>query len=73
MIRSALLLILLLCSSGLQAQEQPEPAEPQPAGPVVQEPAAQEPAPPKAPGWPLPFQPSEQVGADSQISFPTDI
>jgi hypothetical protein len=73
MIRSALLLILLFCSSGLQAQEQPEPAELQPAGPVVQEPAAQEPAPPKPPGWPRPFQPSEQVGADSQISFPTDI
>jgi hypothetical protein len=23
--------------------------------------------------WPQPFQPSEEVGADSQVSFPTDI
>ena len=23
--------------------------------------------------WPAPFQPSEKVGADSQVSFPTDI
>lgn len=23
--------------------------------------------------WPKPFKPSEEIGADSQISFPTDI
>ena len=23
--------------------------------------------------WPQPFKPSEEVGADSQVSFPTDI
>ena len=23
--------------------------------------------------WPRPFKPSEEIGADSQISFPTDI
>ncbi|MBW2658318.1 MAG: hypothetical protein JRC87_01770 [Deltaproteobacteria bacterium] len=23
--------------------------------------------------WPAPFQPSEEVGADSEVSFPTDI
>lgn len=23
--------------------------------------------------WPQPFQPSEEVGADSEVSFPTDI
>ncbi len=23
--------------------------------------------------WPKPFQPSKEIGADSQISFPTDI
>jgi hypothetical protein len=73
MIRTALILILLLCCSGLKAQEQPDPAEPQPAGPVAREPTASEPAPPTPLTWPRPFQPTEQVGADSQISFPTDI
>ncbi len=23
--------------------------------------------------WPLPFTPSQEVGADSQVAFPTDI
>ncbi len=73
MIRTALLVLLLFCSSGLKAQEQQDPAGSQPVGPVAQEPATPESAPPEQPDWPRPFQPSEQVGADSQISFPTDI
>lgn len=23
--------------------------------------------------WPIPFNPSQEIGADSQVSFPTDI
>lgn len=25
------------------------------------------------PTWPVPFKPTQEIGADSQISFPTDI
>ena len=35
-----------------------QPAKPQRSKPTV---------------WPQPFKPSEEVGADSQVSFPTDI
>ncbi|MBW2682199.1 MAG: hypothetical protein JRC69_01370 [Deltaproteobacteria bacterium] len=44
-------------------------------GPVVQEKKEQATAPQQAKPtvWPQPFQPSVEVGADSEVSFPTDI
>ena len=44
-------------------------------GPAVQEKKERAPAPQQAKPtvWPQPFQPSEEVGADSEVSFPTDI
>ncbi len=44
-------------------------------GPAVQEKKEQATASQQAKPavWPQPFQPSEEVGADSEVSFPTDI
>ncbi len=33
----------------------------------------EEPAGQSTSDWPLPFNPSQDVGADSQVAFPTDI
>ncbi len=40
------------------SEKKVQPTEPQQTKPMV---------------WPQPFQPSEEVGADSEVSFPTDI
>ncbi len=39
-------------------------------GPVEKQ---EEPSGQGSPAWPLPFNPSQDVGADSQVAFPTDI
>ncbi len=66
-------LILLSFCGPLQAEEGSAPADEVPAsGEISREPDQQEgPAEPAV--WPKPFEPSEEIGADSQISFPTDI
>ena len=67
-------LILLIFCGPLQAEEGGSaPAVKVPASSEV----AREPGPQQSPAetvvWPKPFEPSEEIGADSQISFPTDI
>ncbi len=66
-------LILLSFWGPLQAEEGSAPADEVPASSEV----AREPVPQQSPAepvvWPKPFEPSEEIGADSQISFPTDI
>ncbi len=68
-----ILIILFMFCGPLQAEKESEPAVKEPAGGE----ATREPAPPQSPAetvvWPPPFKPSEEIGADSQISFPTDI
>lgn len=69
--KSIVLIFLLLgCALPLRGQETAPPPEPD---------AQSQQAPPDrdsgapAVDWPRPFKPSEEIGADSQISFPTDI
>lgn len=70
MMRMLTLLILLIFSPLLWAQDQPEPN--------TSDAASQKETPKKQDQsettiWPKSFQPSQEIGADSQISFPTDI
>lgn len=65
-----LIFFLLSCSLPLRAEE-PGPASEQ-DGQSQEAPAGGDGAAPAVP-WPRPFKPSEEIGADSQISFPTDI
>lgn len=72
--KNVLILIILLCLGQTSlAQDNPDSTEPETNRPVpVKESTSgeKEPAPVI---WPQPFKPSEEIGADSQISFPTDI
>ena len=61
----AILLLLALFSDGLAEEDKVQP----PAQGQVE--SAESEMPPAV--WPSPFQPSEEIGADSHISFPTDI
>ena len=66
-------LIVLSFSGPLQAAEGSAPADEAPASSeITREPDQQE-GPAETVVWPKPFKPSEEIGADSQISFPTDI
>ena len=69
--KTIVLLLLLISGAPLWAQDTDDTAGSE-AGSQVQPPpggeSVQEPVP-----WPRPFTPSEEVGADSSISFPTDI
>lgn len=68
-----ILIILLSLCGPLQAEEGSAPGGKVPeSGETSQETVNQRTSPP-APVWPKPFKPSEEIGADSQISFPTDI
>ncbi|MEJ2136573.1 MAG: hypothetical protein P8X86_15190 [Desulfofustis sp.] len=68
-----LLIILFIFGGPLQAEKGSGPADKVPAGgEVTREPAPQQ-GPAETVVWPPPFKPSEEIGADSQISFPTDI
>lgn len=70
--KSAILIVLLLIvPPPALAQDKPDSAEPEeksrpqaPAGEVKD---------PSPAAWPRPFEPTEEIGADAQISFPTDI
>ena len=66
-------LMVLSFSGPLQAAEGSAPADEAPASSeITREPDQQE-GPAETVVWPKPFKPSEEIGADSQISFPTDI
>jgi len=72
------LFILLLFAAAAQAATEPgvdtgpvpEQDTARPAPETKQETREQ---PKKDPEWPRPFVPSEQIGADSVVSFPADI
>ncbi len=65
--RIVLVLLLLLPLSSAQAEENQAP-------PAIGQEIVQPPAPQTTPpAQPQPFAPSQQIGADSHISFPTDI
>ena len=67
-----ILLILLLSSVPLMAEEGSGPTDQSPQNGQVS-PRVEPQTPEEAVVWPPPFKPSEEIGADSQISFPTDI
>lgn len=70
MTRIVALLVLILSISSAQAQEQGDTREDE----VRSNPPRKETDSGRKPAaWPQPFQPSQEIGADSQISFPTDI
>lgn len=66
MMRIVFALLLLLPLSAAQADE--KRGQPDSSQNIVQLPAETTPV-----VQPLPFEPSQQIGADSNISFPTDI
>lgn len=71
--RHILLILILLCFPLLViAQDTSDKAVPEEDTQPRQVLPVEDSAPPSAP-WPKPFKPSEKIGADSQISFPTDI
>ena len=63
-----ILLLLLLAVPALAVAQEPEQ-------PVMEEQAGSDTGPAAEPTlvWPPPFQPSEDIDADSPVSFPTDI
>ena len=71
--KAVLLLILLIFSQPLMAQDSPNSAEPKPDSSTSTKEAVKEGAQQPPAIWPKPFKPSEEIRADSQISFPTDI
>ena len=72
MIRILIVLVLLGSGSSLWAEDGSVSTEPKPSDAVSQkEPQSQDQPAPTI--WPRPFKPSQEIGADSQISFPTDI
>ena len=70
-----MLALLLAISSGFAA-DQDVSKEP-PKGPEATEapkgPAQKVPQEKKTPQWPRPYQPTEEISADSTVPFPTDI
>lgn len=66
-------MILLILSQSLMAQERQNSAEPAPDSSISNEETVAEDTDPPPAIWPKSFKPSEEIGADSQISFPTDI
>ena len=66
-------IIFFLCCTSVWADEPSEPSAPVPDGDEVSQETVQEGIPREKIVWPKPFKPSEEIGADSQISFPTDI
>ena len=71
--KSTVLIILLLLAPPLVlAQEKHDSAVPEGKKPVQQTTSGEDKVPSPV-VWPKPFKPSEEIRADSQISFPTDI
>lgn len=66
------LIFLLFCGS-VSAQDSPPPDKQKQEDPPPKEKTGDTTTEPSAEIWPETFNPSEKIGADSQISFPTDI
>jgi hypothetical protein len=63
--------LLLITTVGLAADKEPEKSTKETE---VQKSADQKPAAKKpTPAWPRPYKPTEEISADSNVSFPTDI
>jgi len=73
MIRVLTLLIFLVLSPFVWAQNQTKPGESKTADSASQKQTQENQDQSRPTIWPKSFQPSEEIGADSQISFPTDI
>ena len=65
--------ILLLSMQTATAQDSKNSADPQQDRSAPQKQAVSRKTEPAPAVWPKPFTPSEEIGADSQISLPTDI
>jgi hypothetical protein len=65
-----LIFFLLSCALPLRAEETDPESDPDVQS--QQRPPGGDSGAPTVP-WPRPFTPSQEIGADSQISFPTDI
>jgi len=66
-------LILLFSVLAIAAQDSQGSADPEQDRSAPQKEAAAEETVPVPAVWPKPFTPSEEIGADAQISLPTDI
>lgn len=75
MIRVILICCVFLLSTPLKAQNIEEDSKNMPRIKVDKKQEQHPESQPKKnpPSWPIPFQPSKEIGADSQVSFPTDI
>lgn len=70
----AMLIIILLCvGQPAWANDTSEPTEKEAGKPVTQTEPKREEKVSEPVVWPVPFSPSQEIGADSMISFPTDI
>jgi hypothetical protein len=69
----AALIVLVLCSGAARAQEDSTPTAQTPASSETPAETTAEESSAEDVVWPPPFNPSEEIGADAQISFPTDI
>ncbi len=65
--------ILLLSVQTAAAQDSQNSADPQQDRSAPQKESVSRETEPAPAVWPKPFTPSEEIGADSQISLPTDI
>lgn len=65
--------ILLLSVQTAAAQDNQKSADPEQDRSAHQEEDVSKKTDPAPAVWPKPFTPSEEIGADSQISLPTDI
>jgi len=73
MTRILTLLIFLFLSPFLWAQDQTNENEPKTSDSASQKETQKNQDQGEPAIWPKSFQPSQEIGADSQISFPTDI
>lgn len=67
------LILLALTSGAVRAQEDPTPTAQTPTTSETPAETTAEESSAEDVVWPPPFNPSEEIGADSQVSFPTDI
>jgi hypothetical protein len=72
MTRLFMLLAVLLAFSQAEARDSARPPGQEAPGEQVSE-INPTPDMGPVPAWPVPFQPSQEIGADSPVSFPTDI
>ncbi len=68
-----LLIVVLLSCGAVRAEEDAVPADQTPTIPETPAETAPQKSSIEDAVWPRPFKPSEEIGADSQVSFPTDI